>query len=402
MKRLLTVLLFTVSFATAFAGGFDPYKVNPDFEKAIKPVLASLDSSGPEGYATLVETFKGLADKYPREWRSYYWQAFANIRKAEMTEGEEKEASLAEAERLINRAEMFVKENTELYLLRAWMLHEKIAADPSVRQVKYGTDEKWYLDQVYMKDQSNPRYFFLKGKWSEIDTTEKGKKETLRYYESANILFNERPRSRFYAEPDWGRGETLLALGIIQPMMAAEEQMAAEGAGNEAAPGEEIPDEMRGAVLPESLTDDEAGEIKIDSASTGGNAKKDEFKLFNFKKSSSSAPAVEEAPAEEETPAATAVPDTKKKGKNKPADKKDKSKKKVKSPEKKSKKGKDKKSRDIQPTDIEVATDGSAATEEVIVPAEDNKDAKKAKEKKAKGKSTKTKAKEKSKKSKKK
>src|SRR5688572_12173899 len=101
MKRLLTTFLLLLSITTVFAGGFDPYKVDPDFEKAIKPVLAAVDSAGPEGFASLVETFKGLSDQYPREWRSYYWQAFANIRKAELVQGEEKDAALTEAERLI-------------------------------------------------------------------------------------------------------------------------------------------------------------------------------------------------------------------------------------------------------------------------------------------------------------
>lgn len=291
MKRLLIFLILLATAVSLTAGGFDPYKVDSDYEKEIKPYLAPLDSgSGAEAYAALLETFKLLSEKYPREWRGYYWEAFANVRKAEISTGEEKTNALAEAERLLNRAEMFIKENPEIYLLRAWMLHEKISMDPANLEAKLGTDKKWYVDQAYLLDQGNPRYFFLKAKWMEKDTSEAAKKETLRYYRSANLMFSERPRSKFYAEPDWGRGETAVALGLIDPVQFTNSEIAAQAAEQmypESTPeGEPIPESMRGAILPESLTDENAGEIQLDSAAkvNADEERSREFKLFQFPK----------------------------------------------------------------------------------------------------------------------
>ncbi len=277
MKSILSIFFALFVSANLLAGGFDPYKVDPKFEKELAPLLSTIDSVGAIAYAAVLPTFKQISAKYPREWRGYYWEAMANLRKAEIDSTGNKDVILDEAERLIDRAEMFVKENTELYLLRAWMLKQRIEVDSAKRQPKYGKDYKWYMDQVYKLDQGNPRYYYLKGLWSEKDTSEAGKKVTLRYYKSAKLLFQDRPQGKFLSEPDWGRGETDLALGVLMPPTFNVDDPTGEIAGaiadslkevekatpKEVLKEEKVPKEMIGAELPESLLNDDQGVIKV-------------------------------------------------------------------------------------------------------------------------------------------
>lgn len=277
MKSILSLVFALIVSTNLVAGGFDPYKVDPKFEKELAPLLTTVDSVGAIAYAAILPNLKDVSSRYPREWRGYYWEALANIRKAEIDSTGNKDELLNEAERLIDRAEMFIKENTELYLIRAWMLKLRIDQDPKRLQPKFGSDYKWYMDQVYKLDQGNPRYYYLKGLWSEKDTSEAGKKVTLRYYKSAKLLFQDRPQGKYVSEPDWGRGETDLALGILMPAsfnvddptgelanaIADSLAEAEKNAPKETVKEEKVPKEMIGAELPESLINDDQGVIKV-------------------------------------------------------------------------------------------------------------------------------------------
>jgi len=274
MKSILIVLFSFFATFSLVAGGFDPYKVDPKFEKELAPILSTIDSVGGPAYAAVLPTFKSLSTKYPKEWRGYYWEALGNIRKAEIDSTGEKDHLLDEAERLINRAEMFIKGNAELYLIRAWALKLRIDVDTATRTAKYGSELNWYLSEAYRVDQGNPRYYYLKGRWSEVDTSEAGKKETFRYYRSAKLLFQDRPQGKYITEPDWGRGETDMALGVFAPpnfnfddptgeLAKAVADSIAKAGTKETFKEEVIPKEMVGGKLPESLNNEEAGTIEI-------------------------------------------------------------------------------------------------------------------------------------------
>ncbi len=278
MRSILSILFTFFAALSLMAGGFDPYKVDPKFEKELAPLLSAIDSVGSAAYVAVLPTFKSLSAKYPKEWRAYYWEALANIRKAELDSTNEKDQILDEAERLINRAEMFIKRNPELYLLHGWVLKLRIDVDSTHRAAKYGADFTWYMDQCYKIDQGNPRYYYLNGVWSEKDTSEAGKKETYRYYRSAKLLFQDRPQGKYISEPDWGRGETDLAMGVFTPANFNFEdptgeiagaiadslaKVAKENKGKESFKEEVVPKEMIGGILPESLQNEDAGTIEI-------------------------------------------------------------------------------------------------------------------------------------------
>lgn len=277
MKSISSIVIALLLSTSLLAGGFDPYKVDPKFEKELAPLLSTIDSIGAVAYAAVLPTFKEISSRYPKEWRGYYWEAMANLRKAEIDSTGQKDAILNEADRLVDRAEMFIKQNPELYLIRAWILKQRIEIDSANRQAKFGPDYKFYMDQVYKLDQGNPRYYYLKGLWSEKDTSDAGKKTTLRYYKSAKMLFQDRPQGKYLTEPDWGRGETDLALGFLMPAYFNVDDPTGEIAGaiadslkqvekempKEVLKEEKVPIEMIGAELPESLINPDLGVIKV-------------------------------------------------------------------------------------------------------------------------------------------
>ncbi len=254
-------MLGLTSFSQRRFGSND---IPPGFSTQVKKIAPFLDSVGTEGEVkNLLSEFRQLTGKYPTEWRGYYWQAYCHLKLAEFKfEQEAKDQALDSANWYIYRTEMFIKNNPEVHILKSWYLYEKISIDAETRMSRYLPDLEFFMREAYNADQSNPRYFFLKGRYMLNDTTRTAKKESLRYFQTAELLYQQE-EDKNAADPKWGRAETALVLGKYLPPPPQSVAEARSKGKDEPQPGDlipdaELPDSMKGAILPQTLfTQDE-------------------------------------------------------------------------------------------------------------------------------------------------
>jgi hypothetical protein len=209
---LITVALFTFS---AFAG--DPVGRNYKFDKAFQRAIASNDSlKGDELLISMSGKFNEFINLYARDWRTYYWKAYAELKASEAVMDDAKKMHLDSATIYLDRAEYLTKNNSECQILRAYVLFERIRMNPEQNKAKYGKDLEYYKNYAYRSNQSNPRYLLLEGMIALNDTVGKPEKVELakKYFLGASYLYENMEDSKFHADPFWGKERNDLYMSV--------------------------------------------------------------------------------------------------------------------------------------------------------------------------------------------
>lgn len=209
---LLTVALFTL---TAFAG--DPVGRNYKFDKAFQRALASNDTlKGDELLISMGPKFNEFIKLYARDWRTYYWKAYSELKASEAVMDDEKKMHLDSATIYLDRAEYLAQNNSECQILRAYVLFERIRMNPEKNAAKYGKDLEYYKNYAYRSNQSNPRYLLLEGMIALNDTVGKPEKVELakKYFLGASYLYENMEETKFFADPFWGKERNDLYMSV--------------------------------------------------------------------------------------------------------------------------------------------------------------------------------------------
>lgn len=209
---LITVALFTFS---AFAG--DPVGRNYKFDKAFERALASNDSlKGDELLISMGGKFNKFIKLYARDWRTYYWKAYSELKASEAVMDDEKKMHLDSASIYLDRAEYLAQNNSECQILRAYVLFERIRMNPEQNTAKYGKDLAYYKNYAYRSNQSNPRYLLLEGMIALNDTAGKPEKVDLakKYFLGASYLYENMESTKFFADPFWGKERNDLYMSV--------------------------------------------------------------------------------------------------------------------------------------------------------------------------------------------
>ncbi len=209
---LITVALFTFS---AFAG--DPVGRNYKFDKAFQRALASSDSlKGDELLISMSGKFNEFIKMYARDWRTYYWKAYSELKASEAVMDDAKKMHLDSATIYLDRAEYLTENNSECQILRAFVLFERIRMNPEQNKAKYGKDLEYYKNYAYRSNQSNPRYLLLEGMIALNDTVGKPEKVSLakKYFLGASYLYENMEESKYFADPFWGKERNDLYMSV--------------------------------------------------------------------------------------------------------------------------------------------------------------------------------------------
>lgn len=206
MKKILLFISVCLLVFTAFAG--DPVGRNYKFDKAFERAVESNDTiTGDERVLALGDKLNTYIKDYPRDWRTYYWRAFSDLKASEALMGDEKSQRLDTATKYLDRAEYLIENNSECQILRAFILFERIRLNPEVNKAKYGKDLEYYKNYAYRSNQSNPRYLLLEGMIALNDTVGKPENVELakKYFQGASYLYENAEKTKFFADPFWGK-----------------------------------------------------------------------------------------------------------------------------------------------------------------------------------------------------
>lgn len=212
MKKVLAVLL-TFASVSLFAG--------PKLGDKITEMLNRIDScASADMVGSIVKEYEDIIVSYGADWRSYYWMAYGNLKKAEYCFDEKKrEQALDAGLKFIERARMLKLQHAETDILEAMLLQQKINIDPQNRENKYGYLVRDLLANAYKLDQLNPRYYLIKGISTLNDTVANpgNKKQALDFLLSAEKLYGPHDKGADEADPTWGFDETQAYLNVLAP-----------------------------------------------------------------------------------------------------------------------------------------------------------------------------------------
>lgn len=201
MQKLFLFLTFSLlAGRTAFA------QQTPT--EALQKTLAVFDTTWqPEARAALANKFDLIAKKWPEEWVTNYYAAYAKVQRAyNEKEMATKDALLDEAVTYEATAtKLAAGETDELYVLRALIANGRLSADPMSRWKKYGDVFDKNLDAAKALNPDNPRVYMLRG-IAKLYTPRMfggGKKAAMPYFEKAEVLFEKEPNDNA-AKPYWG------------------------------------------------------------------------------------------------------------------------------------------------------------------------------------------------------
>ncbi|MGB0166308.1 MAG: hypothetical protein ACPF8V_05580 [Luteibaculum sp.] len=208
----LLVALLSLNFS-AFAG--------PSLGDKVFSMISRIDScASADQVDAIINEYKDITYEFGTDWRSYYWMAYANLKKAEYCfDKTRRDKALEEGLNFIKRARLIKRDQDEIDLLEALLLLKKIEIDPENRKNKYIFTAKELLNSAYAEDQLNPRYYYIKG-WQAVNDTldnpgNRDKAES--YFRSAEKLFGTHDKNLDLADPNWGFEDTQLYLNVLIP-----------------------------------------------------------------------------------------------------------------------------------------------------------------------------------------
>ncbi|TXC85085.1 hypothetical protein [Luteibaculum oceani] len=213
MKRILTLFCLFTLVSSAYAGN--------DLGDKVKEMLTRIDTcASSETIGNILKDYKSMISEHGTDWRSYYWLAYGNLKKAEYSfEKSNRDQAINIALGYVDRARLIKRTHPELDILEALLLFKKIEINRDERENKFIFRYKELMSNAFYLDQLNPRYYYVKGVQALADTSinPQNRKNAIEFFKSAEKLFGPHDRKADDADPTWGFNQTQLFLNVLIP-----------------------------------------------------------------------------------------------------------------------------------------------------------------------------------------
>lgn len=158
-KQTLTILLLVVFCACI------SYAQDDRYTNAMKSNIARIDSvNGLESIVDLTNSFTRIANAEKDKWLPYYYASFLSIMKSYSdTVQNNKDGHLDEAEKYFTIADSLQPNESENFVLKAWIMMSRLQVDPMNRYMKYGAEMNAALEKARVLNPQNPRPDYLQG-----------------------------------------------------------------------------------------------------------------------------------------------------------------------------------------------------------------------------------------------
>lgn len=194
---------------------------NPKLENALlKNMKLMKEAETPEQVQSVTNAFERIAESEKGEWLAQYYAGYANILVGMRQQTNDKKDEFYDrALGYINKADELSANNSEVYVLKSWVLGMKIGVDPMNRGQSLGPESGMLIAKAVELNPENPRAHFMRGQ-SAMYTPEQfggGKTVALKFLETAVEKYKTfKPSSP--AMPDWGEKRAQEALEQCKKM----------------------------------------------------------------------------------------------------------------------------------------------------------------------------------------
>ncbi|RPH34556.1 MAG: hypothetical protein EHM93_00560 [Bacteroidales bacterium] len=200
MKKLLTLILYCIP---AFVAAQDSI-----FTEIMKKTISTMDTSSTKyGLHYSANTFERIGNTIKSEWLPFYYCAYCYVKINYMVkDDDEKDLYIDKATDLIFIAEQIDPNNSEIFVMKGFILQARMKVDPMTRGFKYNSDCLSMFQKAKELDPENPRSYLWHG--VNLLNTPKffggGKDEALPLLKKSIEKFDSfKPKSDIH--PNWGR-----------------------------------------------------------------------------------------------------------------------------------------------------------------------------------------------------
>ena len=174
----------------------------------MKETIAIMDTA--KSYKTLqlaANQFERIGGAMQNQWLPYYYSAYCYVQISQMVKSDEiKDLNVEKAEELNSIADKISPDNSEIYVMKGFILQAKMNVDPMTRGFKYNRECLEMFEQAKVLDPENPRSYLWHGVnlYNTPAFMGGGKEKALPLLEKAIEKFDTyHLKSDFH--PDWGK-----------------------------------------------------------------------------------------------------------------------------------------------------------------------------------------------------
>ena len=204
MKRYILI-----SLIYAFSLSLDAQ--NSNYIKAMKSTLVMMDTSTSiEFLQYAANDFERIGDAVEDEWLPYYYCAYCYVQISYLVKADKKrDIYIDKAVEFNNRADNISTDNSEIYVMKGFILQARMKIDPMTRGMKYNSECITMFKKAIGLNPENPRSYLWYGVnlYNTPSFFGGGKDKAFPLLQKAAIKFDAfKPKSEIH--PDWGKAYT--------------------------------------------------------------------------------------------------------------------------------------------------------------------------------------------------
>ena len=201
MKRYMLIILIS-----AFSSGM--YAQNTKYATAMKSAISMMDtSSSIEFLQYAANDFERIGDAVENEWLPYYYCAYCYVQINYLVKADKKrDIYVNKAVEFNNKADSISLDNSEIYVMKGFILQARMNIDPMTRGMKYNSECITMFKKAIGLNPENPRSYL----WCGVNLYNTpsffggGKDKAFPLLQKAAIKFDSfKPESEIH--PDWGK-----------------------------------------------------------------------------------------------------------------------------------------------------------------------------------------------------
>jgi hypothetical protein len=201
MKRITLTISFLLAFSAA------TFAQNPAYTKAMEGLVTEIQNTR---FGTILQPvankMERIAAAEKAEWLPNYWVAYCYMQDSYTEKDDEKrDLLLDKADSYLENADKLVQNNDEVEVLRANLANARMAINPSIRWMKYGSRVEKAIENAKKINAENPRITLLEaqGIYYKPAAFGGGKEKSKPVFEKAVAQFATfKPTSAM--APNWG------------------------------------------------------------------------------------------------------------------------------------------------------------------------------------------------------
>lgn len=155
MKKV--IILSFVLVNTVFAAFSQSEKFTAAMTSALDEMKAAKTA---EENATVAAKFERIGDAEKTQWLPYYYAALIKTNAARNAKADV-DKLCDDAKATLDKAEANLKDNSEIYVIKAMIAYAKMGVDPQNRWMQYGAEANTNLEAAKKADATNPRVAML-------------------------------------------------------------------------------------------------------------------------------------------------------------------------------------------------------------------------------------------------